>query len=88
MHRQRVPHLWSCMALQGIVRRIKALECMAGGVSIAGSTLTSAAEQGVSVLDGLQRLLLAASEDSTPQGLYPFDSVIAAPPLLSLTQLA
>ena len=56
--------------MQGIVRRLGMLECVAGSISIAGPRRTTAAQQSVSALDGLHRLLLSASEDSTPQGLY------------------
>lgn len=55
-------------SLQGIVRHIGMLECVAGGISIADQNLKSAAQQGVSVTNGLHSLLLSASENSTPQG--------------------
>ena len=54
--------------IQGIVRRMGMLECVAGSISIAGPGLRTAAQQGVSALDGLHRLLLPAADDSTPQG--------------------
>ena len=58
-------------AAQGIVRRIKKLECVAGGIDIAGKGQKQAAEQSVSVLNGLHKLLMSAAEDATPDGMQP-----------------
>ena len=58
-------------AAQGIVRRIKKLECIAGGIDIAGKSQKGAAEQSVSVLNGLHKLLTSAAEDATPDGMQP-----------------
>ena len=53
------------------MRHIKKLECIAGGIDIAGKSQRQAAEQSVSVLNGLHRLLVSAAEDATPDGLQP-----------------
>jgi hypothetical protein len=61
--------LSSACFLQGILRHIRVLECVAGGVRLADQGMETAAQQGVSVLNSLHGLLSSASEDSTPQGL-------------------
>ena len=58
-------------AVQGIVRHIKKLECVAGGIDITGKGQKQAAEQSVSLLNGLHKLLVSAAEDATPDGLQP-----------------
>ena len=56
-------------AAQGIVRQIEKLECVADGIDIAGKRQTQAAEQSMSVLNGLHKLLVSAAEDATPNGM-------------------
>ena len=70
--------------VQGIVRRIRMLEIVAGSISFSGPRLRTAAQQGIAAIDGLHRLLLPATQDSTPQGMSSKSEDLSAMQLCKL----